>query len=371
MSLLKTVNKMAEIKRRIVECDATVAGDVAGAAAPLMGANTMIKRINDATINKSAAKAKPKKVKPAAIKEGLNLKAAFSALREGGEEQFDQTSVIAKLKSLEDKEKTDIRDTTVFGIEDDDGQVVRVTVRADQAVEFEKALQGVMAEFEEDDTASTEIAEVLYKLKDHFDIVDVVWPDVQEDEEETVDEFGNEQGAPGEVGDGLEGLEDGPDAGGDLGDLEGGDLDDLGGGAGEGEVQSLLTQVIDMMKADAEARKADAEARIADARQREQEAGAKAALAKIKQEEQFLDMEDYEKKQKAQEKEAKRLAQLARWKREMGGDGYSDATADEGPEMGLPSKSGPVGGYEEEEIRRHTTRVGAADLARHLLRGKQ
>ena len=29
-----------------------------------------------------------------------------------------------------------------------------------------------------------EIAEILFKLKDHFDIIDVDWPNIEEDEEE-------------------------------------------------------------------------------------------------------------------------------------------------------------------------------------------
>jgi len=370
MSLLKSINKTAGVKRRIVkECDATSAGDVAGTRGLLFNApNSIIKRLtNDMTkdYNKPAVKKEKKK---ASIKEGLQLKAA---LMEGGEDEFDQTEVISRLKSLEDKEQADTRDTATFGIEDENGQVVRVIVRNEQAAEFEKALQSVMAEFEEDENTKSEIAEVLYKLKDHFDIVDVVWPEIEEDEEEEGQQFGDEQGAPG--GDGLEGLEDGQ--GGDLEGLEGDGLEGLEDGGGEEQVQSLLTQVIDMMKADAAARKADAEARIADAKAREQELGAKQALAKIKQEEQFLDMEDYEKKQKAQEKEAKRLAQLAKWKAQMGGSGDTDATMDDGPEMGLPAKSGPVGGYEENEERVRKTqfssgRVNPMDLARNLLRRK-
>lgn len=368
MSLLKSINNTANVKRRIVkENGATSAGDVAGARGLLFNApDSIIKRFtNDMTTDyNKPATAKKEKKKKASIKEGLQLKAA---LTEGGVDEFDQTEVISRLKSLEDKEKADTHDTATFGIEDENGQVVRVSVRNEQAIEFEKALQSVMADFEDDENSKSEIAEVLYKLKDHFDIVDVVWPEIEEDEEVQGQQFGDEQGAPGE-GDGLEGLEGDPEMG-ELGD-EG--LEGLDGG-GESEVQSLLTQVIDMMKADAAARKADAEARIADAKAREQELGAKTALAKIKQEEQFLDMEDYEKKQKAQEKEAKRLAQLAKWKAQMGSEGDTDATMDDGPEMGLPAKKGPVGGYEDEEIKRTrqrfaSGRVSPMDLARDLLR---
>lgn len=489
MNLLKQITNKQKQRFSIVrENDATGAGDVAGVFAPLMGANTMIKRLNDATIKKSVKKktkrvneqigvaddfadfeqwvgacrkaggATFKSVNPenhddgvrcymvtngktidvgywadghgevtrytaeskklgllGAYKDivsegalpgykkwkaemtaagavkfwrdqhgggavdhivahdkdgkavgGFNRKAAVreGVIAEGGESEFDQSSVISKLKALEDKEKADVRDTVTFGIEDENNQVVRVTIRAEQAGEFEKALQAVMADMEEDENSKIEIAEVLFKLKDNFDIVDVVWPEIEEDEEVPRQQFGDEQGEPGAEGDGLEGLEGEGGEGDPLADLE----DD---GAGEeSEVKGLLSQVIDMMKADAAARQADAEARIADAKAREQELGAKQALAKIKQEEQFLDMEEYEKKQKAQEKEAKRLAQLARWKSQMGSSGMTDAIADDGPEMGLPPRRGPVGmpgGEENEEIHRAPTRVAAGDLARKLM----
>lgn len=373
MDLLKTFSKAPARKIRRISEDAaggsTGAGSVAGTRGLLFNAPaSMIKRFtSDFNKDYNSKPVDGKKAK----KKGLGLAEAFAGLNEDGDDQFDQTEVISKLKGLENKEKTDARDTVSFGIEDDDDQIVRVTVRSDQAEQFEKALQSVMAEMDEDDSSKTEIAEILYKLKDHFDIVDVVWPEVQEDEEEGDQQFGNEQGAPG--GDGLEGLED-PNAAADPNadpNAEGGELGDLGDmggevGAGEGDVQGLLGQVIDMMKADAEARKADAEARIADAKQREQEAGHKTALAKIKQEEQFLDMDDYSKKQKEQDKEAKRLAQLAKWKSQMGSEGNTGATAD--TDMGLPPQDNTMSGSEEEETTRHIRgRSTPNDLARRII----
>ena len=390
MSLLKSMNIPAKVKSRIVrECDATMANDVAGGATsqPLMGANTMIKRINDASINKSKKKVAKKTIAETlnskfvpAVDVGfvaptrLNLKAAFASLSEADDATFDNTEVIAKLKGLENKEKGDARDTVTFGVQDDNEAVVRVTVRAEQAADFEKALQSIMAEMDEDENSKSEIAEVLYKLKDHFDIVDVVWPDVQEDEEAGDQQVGVSGGEPG-----AEGGEPGAEGDFDLGDAAGGEdiAGGTGGGADESDVKGLLAQVIDMMTADAGARKADAEARIADAKTREQEMGAKSSLAKIRQEEQFLDMDDQTKKQKEQEKEAKRLAQLSKWKHDMSGEGDVDATADEGSEMGLPSGNNygnsNGGEYEEQEVSRRirpSNVVSTADLARRITGGR-
>jgi hypothetical protein len=359
MNLLKSINKSADVKKRIVREDATTTGDVAGTRGLIFNApSSIIRRLtNDFTKDYNSQAGKKKK-------KGLGLKEAFTTISEGGVDDFDQSEVISRLKALEDREKTDMRDTVTFGIEDDNGQVVRVTVRNEQAEDFERALQAVMGSMEEEESSKTEIAEMLYKLKDQFDIVDVVWPEIEEDEEEVQPEFNDEQGEPGMEGEPNENGGEG------LGDLDNMDSDDGLSGGSDDEVKSLLSQVIDMMTADAAARKADAEARIADAKAREQELGAKQALAKIKQEEQFLDMEDFQKKQKESEKEAKRLAQLAKWKSEMGQNGDVDATMDDGPDMGLPQKQGPVGGFEDEEVRRVANPVAPSDLARRLIGGR-
>ena len=387
MSLLKSfanAPKQPRVKRIDEDCGGAVgAGAIAGTRGLLFSApQSMIRRFTaDFTKDYNQKSEKPTKAKK---KKGMGLKEAFTTLRENDEGEFDQTAVISKLKSLETKEKSDARDVVSFGVEDDEGQIVRVSVRAEQAEEFEKALQSVMAEMEEDEDSKAEIAEVLFKLKDHFDIVDVVWPEIAEDEEEGEQQFGgDEQGAPGEGGDELPSLED-PAAGGegdmgDLGDMggeDGGDLGDLGDddmGAGGGQTQDLLGQVIDMMKADAEARKADAEARKAEARQREQEMGAKNSIARIKQEEQMLDMDEQDKAKKAEDKEAKRLAQLSRWKSQMSAGGNADANSDY--DMNLPSDSQGVMGDEENEERamrstKVSGRVSPADLARRILGGK-
>lgn len=224
-----------------------------------------------------------------------------------GDAGFDTTGIIAKLKSLENRDKQDLRDTVTFGLEDDKEGVVRVIVRQEQAQDFEKAIQAYLYG-EDQDEAPPQVAEVLYRLKDRFDIVDVQWPEVEEDEEQQVD-----------LGD-VEG--DIPNEGNEI-DPE---MDELDAGVdpGAADATTLLTQVIDMMKADAEARTADARAREAEARTREADAIARKASTRVSQEEQLLDMETQEKARKEEEREAKRLAQLSRWKSEVDGDDLED-----------------------------------------------
>lgn len=267
-----------------------------------------------------AAKAVPAEdepvVKPNRLREHMNR---LNEEDEGvparpGSNTFDTSEVFAKLKGLENRESEDHRDTVTFGLEDDDKGLVRVAVKHEQAEDFEKALQAFMAEIETDEDRP-EIAEILFKLKDRFDIVDVQWPDVQEDEEQDVDLQGQ----------GAEGGEMDPNAAGAEGEMgEELPVDDASMGGGTGQVEDLLSQVIDMMKADAEARTADARAREAEAKNREAESIAKQASTRVKQEEQFLDMDTYNKARKEEDKEAKRLAQLSKWKHDMGGQGDDD-----------------------------------------------
>lgn len=299
-------------------------GDVAAAATPLFA--KLSKRDLPTKIH---IKKKPKKAKPS----GLALSENFKRLHEiddahrRGQSTFDTTEVVSKLKSLENKNQVEKRDTQAFVLEDDDGNGVKIWVRADQAANFEAALNAYLSELAQDEKRGTpEIAEILFKLKNNFDIVDVEWPEVVEDEEQEVALAGGEEQAPGEEGMPGEGGEEGMpelDVGGDVG--------------GEEDVKSLLTQVIDMMKADAEARKAEAHARAAEAKAREQEIGRETINAKVKQEERILDMENYEKKQKEADKEAKRLAKLAQWQHDMErdeGETFADDTGS--PMSGVP-----------------------------------
>jgi hypothetical protein len=290
------------------------AGGVAGMAMPLFATlvqhNRPKKKISVGKVDYGQKKPK---------KKGLGLAEAYRVLSEqddaasspnmgdsqSSQRNFDNTEVIAKLKGLERKEETDQRDTVSFGLEDDEGGVVRVTVKQEQAEDFERALQSLMVDREDEDGEIPEIAEVLFKLKDHFDIVDVKWPEVVEDEEQQLDLEGGE-GEPGMGMDGEPGMD------GEMG------LDAEMPPAGDtGQVTDLLTQVIDMMKADAEARKAEARAREAEAKTKEAGAIVAQTMARVKQEEQYLDMESQQKAQKEQDKEAKRLAQLAKWKSDM------------------------------------------------------
>lgn len=291
------------------------AGSVAAFAMPMF--STFIQR--DTSRHPRIIKYKSGPVKNAFTKKrkkGLGILEAFHTLQEDlsgstdKENNFDSSEVISKLKALEDKESADYRDTATFGLVDSNGAIVRVTVPNDQQQGFEQDLQHFLGDRDESEPAP-EIAEILFKLKDRYTIINVEWPNVEEDAEESqelLDQGGEGQageGMPGAEGEGMPGAEEAP--------LPGPEA----GGSDTGQVQDLLTQVIDMMKADAEARKAEAQAREAEAKTKQAGAARDQAMARVKQEEQFLDMDTYTKNQKEKDKEAKRLAQLAKWKHDM------------------------------------------------------
>jgi hypothetical protein len=243
-----------------------------------------------------------------------------------GKNDFDASDVLSKIDSAQKQERLN-DDTTAFGLEDDEGNLVKVYVKSDQAEEFENTLAAMLAgqtDGEEDENANAkEIAEVMFELKDKFDIVDVEWPGIETDEEEEQEVADPAAGGmPAAGGAGAEGGAEGDMAavdGGDLEGLEGAEGEDLEGlgdeedMAADDDAKSALQAVIDVMKADAEAKQAEAEARTAEARAKEAEFAAQGAANKVKREEQVFDMEAAEKEEKERKKEAEQMAKLARF----------------------------------------------------------
>lgn len=290
---------------------------------------------------------------------------------------FDSADVISKLKDSAKKAKVEGEGTTAFALEDEEGRMIKVWVPDEQADDFqdslEQALNGNDDDNDEENT-ETEIAEVLWNLRKDFDIVNVEWEDdIPEDQEETLPADVEEQPAPGEetAGDALGGEEGG----------EGEDAmtagDELGAESGLGDeegAKSALQSVIDMMKADAEARRAEAEAKTAEAKAREAEAGIKMAQQKVDQEEKVLDMEAYYDKQKVEKEETERLAKLAKYQHDLAGEKGGGLSGGTEPEA-LPSPPESENDFvpnEDEEFSRSghggDTSISKSELGAMLLR---
>lgn len=338
--------------------ETTVAHDVAGAAGSLFGGG-VVRRGKKTKKLSDAFRMDPSKIKSPTHNWSWRVLGEMmdSNLKgQSPESTFDPADVLSKLRDAEKQTDTE-EDTVPFGLEDEDGNVIKVYVRAEQADEFESALGSMLAGEDDegnddDEIDGMEIAEVLFQLKDKFDIVDVKWPEIEGDEEEEQEMGGApgggapapgaEAGAGGEGGGEL-GLE-GPPGGeeGMEGEGEGEDMDLEGEGEGEGEdemdmeaeggAESTLQQVIDMMKKDAEARAAEAEAKAAEARAREAEANANAAASKVKQEEQVMDAEAYEKDKKAEKDEVESLSKIARMKHDQATQREAGLAAEEDEE---------------------------------------
>lgn len=338
MKLLKQFNE-----------DAMGAGDISTSSFPLFSkfvSRSVPLTAKPILIKYERTKKKQKNTGVKALKLGESLRSLFELddnTSQQSDPSFDSTEVISRLKSLEDRDSAAVRDSTTFGLEDDNGDIVRVTISNDQAQEFEKALQSFMADVDNNDELP-EIAELLFKLKDQFNFVNVEWPEIAEDEEE-------DQTIEGD--DGMGGETD-PSIGQDI------PTDDVpmdGEVAQDASVNTgdLLTQVIDMMRADAEARKADAEARTAEAKNREAEAAVSQAHSRVKHEEELLDMDTYNKSRKEEEKETKRLAQLAQWRQDVQKDSGSDEDFGLTQSITGGNNNRGIGHEENEEIRRPPT----------------
>lgn len=283
-------------------------------------------------------------------------------------EADDLSSIISKLKGMENNIRGDHDDTVTYGVEDDEGNIMKVTVKKDQAKDFEHRLGVELAEIEEYKMSGfskegLSMAELLYNLKQNFNIVDVEFPKIPEDVIYNADKastgpdsndlVGNDDiDADANMEDGFDGEGDlGGDAtmGGELGAPNGGELGgegDLGGldaaGGEEGDelgdldnelnmddesvedfeedadgevsAESLLKSLLGTMKADAEAKKAEAEAQAEMARAKQAEYSYKASQAAVAQQEELLQMETELEAQKEKEKESKKLADLAKYR---------------------------------------------------------
>lgn len=262
-------------------------------------------------------------------------------------EEFDMQSVFSRLSSMEKSGSKKKTEGTTFGIEDDDGNIMRVTVRADQAQDFETEVAKYIADIKMNldglpspkEGQELSMAELLFTLKDRFDIIDVDFPKIPKDVIYNADKasVGAPTPPPMEMGDDetpLDGenlddlsepldLTDFEDEEGEMpsGD-EMGDEMDLGDDEsvedfpeeieGEGSEGSILAKVIDMLKAQAESDIEKAKADAEKARAEQARYTAQATQATVRDQEELLRYEAEMEEQKRREKEAQKMADMAK-----------------------------------------------------------
>lgn len=267
-------------------------------------------------------------------------------------EDFDLNSVFSRLASLEKSGSKKKTEGTTFGIEDDNGNIMKVTVRSDQAKDFEVEVANYIADIIGNmdglplpvKAKELSMAELLFNLKDKFDIIDVDFPQIPKDviynadkatsnkniETDANTEFNNEDNVDDFNSNDSDDNVDDLNSPLDLTDYREKDgvskLDQKSSDEDDTDVatefedtlpdsnseSSILDKVIDMLKAQAEAdiEKAKADAENARAEQAKYTAQATQFAIKDKEDQLRYDLEIEEEKKK--EKEAKRLADMAK-----------------------------------------------------------
>lgn len=322
-------------------------------------------------------------------------------------ESHELQDVLSRLRGVEGKYANNSpRDNTTFAVEDDDGNIMKITVKKDAAAEFEVALAHELSDRESSvlggPREKISMAELLFNLKDRFSIIDVEFPtipvdaiynadkateapagmdapvaddNVQEPGQEGMDDSmggGIDTGLDGPTGNAMDsslgdddlgpvGGNDGPLNLDDVNDVEdnsttgsgllsnnsgtGTDTPAIAGPEGDDDMvsdfddtatdnssESILDKVIDLLKANVSAQEAQAQAEIEKARALQAEYSARAVDATLKQETELAGMEAKMKQQKEEAKDARRLADIAKFRVEQGSK-LTEADAMETPAM--------------------------------------
>jgi len=185
---------LSELLKESASAGATSAGGVANDRGTLFGGGNggstiMLRRMGFVEVGDLPNKKKKKQL--------------FKSLREADSsavavKPFDYQDTLSKLDQAVKTASERKEDVAVFGLEDDEGKIVKVYVDKDQASKFEDALAIMLADndtiFSDEDEPKTEqeIAEILYKLKDQFNIRDVEWggiDDVEIDGDDGAEDF--------------------------------------------------------------------------------------------------------------------------------------------------------------------------------------
>lgn len=131
-----------------------------------------------AAMRKQLAKAKAKKKKTGGFKDFI--------LRRNTNEDFDMNDIVSRLKGADTETASDDIGVVSYGVEDDKGNVMRITVRGDQAKDFEETIAKQLADNKDNkkngiNLQGNSLAEILYNLRDKFEIITVDFPIIPKD----------------------------------------------------------------------------------------------------------------------------------------------------------------------------------------------
>lgn len=230
--------------------------------------------------------------------------------------RVDAADVVSKIRAAQQSNKLETQ-SVILGLQDEHGGIVKVYVPPEVAEEFEAAVADMLAS--DHDKKQLDVVEMLYDLKDRFDILYVEWPTEEENDEVEVKQPAKdaqpESSTPEEQ-----------DSGDQLDDFDAsadGNTDELGVNVDQPPTPApadlaitALDKVIAVLQANAEAQKAEADARAKEAAVREVEAANSLARTKMNAQLKVLDMERWEKQKKAEKSEANMLKRMAAYTHE-------------------------------------------------------
>lgn len=243
----------------------------------------------------------------------------------------DVETMKGKLADIQRKQEVD-GSTTAFAFEDDEGHLVKVYVNKEQAENFKKELSELLDDAEHEDL---EISEVIYRLHQKYDIVNVEWCEgaIPEDEEvvdpnapieNNVD--AQNKGLPDsdEVGDVTADGQADPDAVSAEPGAEG-EADPMAADATTAPVDvnaevskmAMLDKVLGLLQARTDADRAKAEAEKAKSDVEASRVAAQAAAQYASSQEELMDMDNYNKRSQEDKREATLQSKLIRYRHDL------------------------------------------------------
>ncbi len=115
--------------------------------------------------------------------EGTGVKPKQNIEKIKGDDFDDDKQVSDKIDDADDDASA--VDTVTFGLETDDDKIVKVYVAVEDADAFEEKLSSMLGDVDD-------IEELLKTLGETFDIVDIEWPDDEDNEDDNEDDLEND-----------------------------------------------------------------------------------------------------------------------------------------------------------------------------------
>ncbi len=284
----------------------------------------------------------------------LKLEGSIVAIEESAAHPYQLDDATSRLKNMQKQGEHDETDMVTYGIKDDTGNIMLISVPLEQGEEIERrvaqALADVMDFKKTGKGENKSLAELLYELKDEFDIIDAQFPNIPKDSVYNADEIsnslpeaeGDDMGSNDEIGDDM-GDEDpmgdddpnAPDTAGeddldgepDMDGMGSDDEDEVGDDFEGGEdKESLLISVLGMLKSQNEKEIAQANAEEEKAKAEQAKLAAASSKDQMVQQEEMVAAQAELDAQKDKEKKAKEMAELAKfnYKKKNGlGEGFS------------------------------------------------